>query len=167
MFKDEISFVNESIAEDCKKIQSQYQQLQKTLEKCNVLSEKLMSNCKNINTSNLIKRVAASRASSQDESPLNFGSFSKILGLMSGFFNNARATGGNVSQSVPYLVGERGPEIFVPGSSGRIIPNNRSGESRAVNIVMNINTPDAATFRKSHNQIVSELARAVRGAKNI
>lgn len=38
-----------------------------------------------------------------------------------------RATGGPVNNGSPYIVGERGPELFVPNSSGTIIPNNRLG----------------------------------------
>lgn len=38
-----------------------------------------------------------------------------------------RALGGNVAARAPYLVGERGPEMFVPSGSGRIIPNNELG----------------------------------------
>lgn len=38
-----------------------------------------------------------------------------------------RATGGPVSGNSPYMVGERGPELFVPSVSGTIIPNNRIG----------------------------------------
>jgi hypothetical protein len=36
----------------------------------------------------------------------------------------ARALGGPVSYGKPYLVGERGPELFVPGASGNIETNN-------------------------------------------
>jgi len=36
----------------------------------------------------------------------------------------ARALGGPVNSNSPYLVGERGPELFVPNGSGRIVPNN-------------------------------------------
>ncbi|RTL61581.1 MAG: phage tail tape measure protein [Pseudonocardiaceae bacterium] len=36
----------------------------------------------------------------------------------------ARALGGPVSFGKPYLVGERGPELFVPGATGRIETNN-------------------------------------------
>jgi len=39
----------------------------------------------------------------------------------------ARAGGGSVSQSKPYIVGEMGPELFVPSSSGSIIPNGGAG----------------------------------------
>jgi hypothetical protein len=39
----------------------------------------------------------------------------------------ARALGGPVSGGQPYLVGERGPELFVPSVSGGIVPNNSVG----------------------------------------
>lgn len=38
-----------------------------------------------------------------------------------------RAAGGPVYAGQPYIVGERGPELFVPNSSGRIIPNGGFG----------------------------------------
>lgn len=38
-----------------------------------------------------------------------------------------RAMGGPVSSNTPYLVGEEGPEVFVPNSSGKIIPNDKLG----------------------------------------
>jgi hypothetical protein len=38
-----------------------------------------------------------------------------------------KATGGSVIGSTPYLVGERGPELFVPSAGGQIIPNNIMG----------------------------------------
>jgi chromosome segregation ATPase len=53
-----------------------------------------------------------------------------MLGIP-GFFNTAvgvpgRAAGGSVTAGNPYIVGERGPELFVPGASGTIIPNKSS-----------------------------------------
>lgn len=36
-----------------------------------------------------------------------------------------RASGGAVSGGSPYVVGERGPELFIPSSTGRIEPNGR------------------------------------------
>ncbi|MGJ7486910.1 phage tail tape measure protein [Variovorax sp. LT2P21] len=39
----------------------------------------------------------------------------------------AKASGGPVSGGTPYLVGEKGPEVFVPGASGSIVPNNALG----------------------------------------
>lgn len=37
----------------------------------------------------------------------------------------ARADGGSVSAGASYLVGERGPEVFMPSGSGTIIPNDK------------------------------------------
>lgn len=52
-----------------------------------------------------------------------------------------RQFGGPVQRSEPYIVGEAGPELFVPNTSGSIVPNNqlRSGE---VNQTFNISSPD-------------------------
>lgn len=36
-----------------------------------------------------------------------------------------KARGGPVSANTPYIVGEAGPELFVPNSSGNIVPNNK------------------------------------------
>jgi len=40
-----------------------------------------------------------------------------------GLGGGVRAAGGPVDAGVPYLVGERGPELFVPSTSGSIVPN--------------------------------------------
>ena len=48
-----------------------------------------------------------------------------------------RAMGGPVSGGSPYMVGERGPELFVPGRSGTIVPNNALGGDN-VNVVVNV-----------------------------
>ena len=63
-----------------------------------------------------------------------FGIFTKGTGIVSSIANaavqglQARALGGPVSGNQPYLVGERGPELFVPAMSGEIIANNRKDE---------------------------------------
>ena len=52
----------------------------------------------------------------------------------------ARALGGPVTRDKTYLVGERGPELFTPSSSGNIIPNNKlkSGKGSSVDINLNM-----------------------------
>ena len=45
-----------------------------------------------------------------------------------------RAMGGPVAQGGSYLVGERGPELFTPGTSGNITPNSAMG---GINITVN------------------------------
>jgi len=46
-----------------------------------------------------------------------------------------KAAGGPVSGGSPYIVGEKGPELFVPGSSGNIVPNYAMG---GANVVVNV-----------------------------
>jgi len=50
--------------------------------------------------------------------------FNSVLGTF-GFGLPGRAMGGPVNANQPYIVGERGPEVFLPASSGTIIPNDR------------------------------------------
>lgn len=49
-----------------------------------------------------------------------------LFGSLAGLF---KAKGGPVSQGQPYIVGEKGPELMVPGQSGMVVPNNRLGSS--------------------------------------
>lgn len=49
--------------------------------------------------------------------------FKQIFSSLLGF----RAAGGPVGSGQPYVVGEQGREVFVPSTSGRIIPNNQLG----------------------------------------
>ena len=67
-----------------------------------------------------------------------------------------RAVGGPVSGGSPYIVGERGPELFVPGSSGSIIPNNRMGGS---NINITVNAGMGANGASIGQEIVSAIKR--------
>ena len=48
-----------------------------------------------------------------------------------------RAMGGPVAAGMPYVVGERGPELFVPRGSGTIIANNKLGGTGTYNITVN------------------------------
>ena len=51
-----------------------------------------------------------------------------FFSILSGdFTGKPRALGGQVSAGTPYMVGERGPEMFVPGANGNIVPNNAMG----------------------------------------
>ena len=63
-------------------------------------------------------------------------SFRALMKSFSGIDIGARAYGGPVSSSMPYIVGERGPELFVPSSSGRIVPNNMMNKNGQSNVVV-------------------------------
>ena len=70
------------------------------------------------------------------------GGFLSVLG---GLFGGARAAGGPVSPGRAFMVGERGPEIFSPPSSGMITPNvNVQAATQAPPIVNVTNVTDPA-----------------------
>lgn len=48
-------------------------------------------------------------------------------GIFGSLFGGGRAEGGPVTPNKSYLVGERGPEMFVPNSAGTIVPNDQLG----------------------------------------
>jgi hypothetical protein len=50
-----------------------------------------------------------------------------IGGAIKSAFLPGRAVGGPVASGSPYVVGEKGPELFVPHASGTIVPNNKMG----------------------------------------
>ena len=58
--------------------------------------------------------------------------------VIPGLAVGARANGGSVSSGSPYMVGERGPELFVPGRSGAIVPNDELGGGGQTNVVVNV-----------------------------
>ncbi len=71
-----------------------------------------------------------------------FGGFGSIVGGLLGF-----AKGGAVSKGNPILVGENGPELFVPNQTGQITQNARgTGNGGATTVNFNINTVDASGF---------------------
>lgn len=80
-----------------------------------------------------------------------FGSFfgSPSSGDMSWAANamDARASGGPLNIGRATLVGEQGPEIIVPGSSGTVIPNSALGGTQniAIGITVNAQTGDTST----------------------
>ncbi len=68
------------------------------------------------------------------------GLLSSLAGVASSLFGGSpgRATGGPVTGGRPYMVGERGPELFVPTSAGSIQPASAGGERGPVNITVNV-----------------------------
>lgn len=82
-----------------------------------------------------------------------------ILGLP------GRATGGPVSPGQAYLVGERGPELFVPTSAGSVASNGAlNTASRNVNVSIQLNSggSDApAAMQRSSRQVASAVRRAL------
>jgi hypothetical protein len=68
-----------------------------------------------------------------------------------------RAGGGRVTGGMPYLVGEMGPELFMPGRGGNIVPNDRLGGG-GTSITINV----TAGMGANGNQIGEEIIRQIK-----
>ena len=71
--------------------------------------------------------------------------FTRFLGIPFGGF---RQQGGPVAAGQAYVVGEAGPELFVPGMRGNIVPNGASASGGSTQITYNINAVDARSFQQ-------------------
>lgn len=128
--------------------------------------------------SNLAKQLAkaALQAALFNDGPFASGGGGGLLGgLFSGIFGK-RAMGGPVTQGKPYLVGEKGPEIMVPSTSGKIIANNKmgGGGGTTVNVTQHISAPGAdvgtvqrleLAMARSKAELPSQIIETVRSAK--
>lgn len=94
---------------------------------------------------------------------IEFGS--KVGSFIGGLFGGGRASGGPVMQGTTYLVGEQGPELFTPSSSGRIIPNNALGRSSStINITVNGAIDSESTARQIVQILNDSSARGTLGS---
>jgi hypothetical protein len=79
-----------------------------------------------------------------------------------------KANGGSVMSNRAYMVGERGPEMFVPSSGGSIVPNNKMGGGVTVAPVYNVDARGATadlvkalpSILEANTRRAVELARA-------
>ena len=66
----------------------------------------------------------------------NIGGDSVTGGLFK--FLGFKANGGPVAGGKSYVVGEKGPELFVPRSSGTVVPNNKLGGGGSTSVTVNV-----------------------------
>ena len=85
------------------------------------------------------------------------GSFMPGLGFLGSIF---KAEGGPVKRGGSFIVGERGPELFTPGTSGMITPNHALGGS--TNIVVNVDASGSSV--EGSEEQGRELGRVISAA---
>jgi hypothetical protein len=89
-----------------------------------------------------------------------------IASGIGGVFGGGRAAGGSVMGGASYLVGEKGPEIFTPGSSGSITPNGALGGA-TYNITVNGALDGEGVARQIVDILNRSQARGTQGASNL
>lgn len=80
-----------------------------------------------------------------------------------------RAVGGSVSRNTPYMVGEKGPELFVPGASGTIVRNENlqaqgGGQTTIVNQTIQIETGVSQTVRSEIMSLLPQIKEQTKAA---
>jgi len=82
-----------------------------------------------------------------------------------GAITGTRAMGGSVTAGKSYLVGEQGAELFVPGQTGTIVPNNKMSAD-GVTVVQNINVTTGVqqTVRAEIMTLMPQIANAAKSA---
>lgn len=98
--------------------------------------------------SGMFSRGGATMAGGGDIFDAFADSFIKLFGMSSG---------GPVMGGYPYLVGEKGPELFVPKQSGQIVPG---GAPMGRSMVINVNVP-SNTSGATAQQIAATVARTL------
>lgn len=78
--------------------------------------------------------------------PSLFENFMSNVPVLGGLFGK-RAGGGPVNSGAPYLVGERGPELFVPSMAGQVVPSYAMSGTSTVNNY-NIQAIDVKSFEE-------------------
>jgi hypothetical protein len=94
-----------------------------------------------------------------------------LSGAISGMFGGAavpatpKAIGGSVQSGRTHLVGERGPELFIPSASGSIVPNNAMGGG-GITVVQNINVSTGVqqTVRAEIMTLMPQISNAAKSA---
>jgi TP901 family phage tail tape measure protein len=84
-----------------------------------------------------------------------------MTGGMPWSFGGAMAKGGPVSSGQTYMVGERGPELFVPGRSGTIVANDKMGGGNT-NVVVNVDAKGSSV--EGDEQGANQLGRVISAA---
>lgn len=87
-----------------------------------------------------------------------------ITGFVGNIFGGGRAAGGPVESGTTYLVGEKGPELFTPSTSGTIIPNGAGMGGNTFNITVNGAIDSESTARQIIDLLNQSQARGTGGA---
>lgn len=100
------------------------------------------------------------------------GSWGDLIGSALGtFFGGGKASGGDVMPRTAYLVGEQGPELFVPRTAGAVLPAGETqralaGGGSSINQYNNFEF-DAPTSTKTQTQVAERTGYQLRRAQRL
>ena len=89
--------------------------------------------------------------------------FSFLMPSLSGGAPEGKYMGGPVAAGTPYVVGEMGPELFVPGASGSIVPNGMGGGQPIIVNNTNVNAPTSNSNHQHANVSITDRQQEITG----
>jgi len=107
---------------------------------------------------------------------LTGGGGGSIIGSIVGALFGGKAAGGPVDANTPYVVGEKGPELFMPKTAGNIIPNDKLNGMGSKSSTTTANAPITNNYNtyninaldaKSVAQLFAENRKAIFGANKM
>ena len=148
--KEQRKLIGKTLSADDEKALRDQLKLNNALTKANELYTQIGATIENgivdaiegaIQGTKTLGEVATSVFNQISRTLLQFG-VNSLLGSIPGIGSLFKADGGPVKKGGSYIVGERGPELFTPGSSGMITPNHALGGS--TNVVVNVDASGSA-----------------------
>ncbi|MEH6727445.1 MAG: tape measure protein, partial [Hyphomicrobiales bacterium] len=104
---------------------------------------------------------------------ISSGGSGGAVGAIAASFGGFRAGGGDVQAGKAYVVGEKGPELMLPGVSGTVVPNfamqppklNSRDEGGAMHITLGVSVDESGSMRPFVESVSGDVAvSVVRGA---
>ena len=174
---------NQKLEEGAEKIKKKQEETDKLKEKMAAVGEEIESSIKNNlrdaitgaktfgeAMTNVINRIRDKILDAQIDKLLGqFGeNFAKgkdggkgLGGFLGGILGGLFADGGRPPVNKASLVGERGPELFVPNSAGTIIPNNKLGGGDSITNIVNVSVDASGSSVEGDNAMSQQLGQTI------
>jgi hypothetical protein len=128
--------------------------------------KRTMSQILGINVADLLIHKKKTEEIKEQNKELRSQNKQNFIKTLFAFAGGGMASGGTVAQGKPYVVGERGPELFIPNTQGQISQNARGMGGKSVNVNFNINTIDSRGFEDALNENRGTITAIINNAVN-
>lgn len=174
---------NEKLEEGAEKIKKKQEETDKLKEKMAAVGEEIESSIKNNlrdaitgaktfgeAMTNVLNKIRDKIIDAQIDKLLgqfgeNFGKGKDggkgLGGFLGGILGGLFADGGRPPVNKASLVGERGPELFVPNSAGTIIPNNKLGGGDSITNIVNVSVDASGSSVEGDDALSQQLGQTI------
>ena len=150
--KNELTAKRTAMAQEVELFKAKQLKTQQMLDDANIAYATMMD-AQYAKTSEIVtKEIELYKKLAQAIKDAQSASSMSTLGTVSSSLSGKRASGGPVNKSGAYLVGENGPELFVPSNNGEIIPATNGSNSKTITT----NQGQSITINITGNEFLGE-----------